>query len=307
MRLVFAGTPPFAARALRALHAAGHDIALVLTQPDRPSGRGMKVRPSSVADEALALGLPVSKPGSLKSAEALAPIEAASPDVMVVAAYGLILPKSVLAIPRRGCLNIHGSLLPRWRGAAPVQRAIQAGDPETGVAIMVMEPGLDTGPVLLERRVPILPTDTAGTLTDRLAGEGAVAILDALARLDALEPRAQDTAGVTYAAKVDKAEARLDWRLDAAALDRQVRALNPFPGAETALDGDTLKIWECVPVDGDGLPGTVIAMDQGRPVVACGNGALALTVIQRSGSRRMPAAEFVKGRPMPPGTRLDES
>lgn len=305
MRIVFAGTPPFAARALEALHGAGHEIALVLTQPDRPSGRGLKTKPSAVAELAGTLDLAISKPASLKPADSRIPIEAATPDVMVVAAYGLILPESVLAIPRRGCLNIHASLLPRWRGAAPIQRAIEAGDTETGVAIMGMEPGLDTGPVLLERRIPILATDTAGTLTDKLAGLGALAILEALVRLDMLTPRPQEAAGVTYAAKITKPEALLDWSLDARVLDRQVRAFNPAPGAEASLGGETIKIWEAEPVEADGNPGTVIGLDRGRPIIACAAGALALTIIQRPGSRRMPAAEFVKGRPMPPGTRLD--
>lgn len=304
MRLVFAGTPPFAARALSALHEAGHDIALVLTQPDRPSGRGLKTRPSAVAEVAASLGLAVAKPASLKPPESRAPIEEANPELMVVAAYGLILPKSVLAIPPLGCLNIHASLLPRWRGAAPIQRAIQAGDAETGVAIMVMEAGLDTGPVLLERRVPIASTDTAGTLTDTLAGLGAVAIVEALARLPSLAPKPQDPGGVTYAAKIDKAEGTLDWGLDAVALGRQVRAFDPFPGAETTLGGESLKVWQARPADGAGEPGTVIRLQDGSPVVACGDGALALTVMQRPGSRRLPAAEFLKGRPMPPGTRL---
>ena len=304
MRLVFAGTPPFAARALSALRQAGHDIALVLTQPDRPSGRGLRTRPSAVAETAADLRIPITKPATLKTPESRVPIEEAKPDLMVVAAYGLILPKSVLAIPASGCLNIHASLLPRWRGAAPIQRAIQAGDAETGVAIMVMEPGLDTGPVLLERRVAIGPDDTAATLTDTLAGLGAAAIVEALARLPLLSPRPQDPGGVTYAAKIGKSEGALDWRLGAIALHRQVRAFDPFPGAETILGGEPLKVWQVRPVDGTGEPGTVLRLQDGCPVVACGDGALALTVMQRPGSRRLPAAEFVKGRPMPPGTLL---
>lgn len=304
MRLVFAGTPPFAARALQALHGAGHEIALVLTQPDRPSGRGLKPRPSAVSELAQSLGLPVAKPASLRSPESRAPIEAVAPDVMVVAAYGLILPESVLAIPKRGCLNIHASLLPRWRGAAPIQRAILAGDAETGVAIMAMEAGLDTGPVLLERRVPIGASDTAGSLTDTLAGLGAEAIVDALGRLGSLNPHAQASSGVTYAAKIDKAEARIDWRNDAATVHRQVRAFNPFPGAETLLDGESLKVWEAETRTESGTPGIVIAIDQGHPVIACGRGSLALTVIQRPGSRRLKAPEFLKGRAVAPGMRL---
>lgn len=304
MRLVFAGTPPFAARALAALHAAGHEIALVLTQPDRPSGRGLKPRPTAVAELAAGLGLPVAKPPSLKAEEARAPIAAVNPEVMVVAAYGLILPRQVLTIPARGCLNIHASLLPRWRGAAPIHRAIQAGDAETGVAIMVMEAGLDTGPVLLERRVAIGPADTTATLTDKLAGLGAEAIVEALGRLDALEARTQPAEGVTYAAKIEKREAVLDWRHEAVALDRQVRAFDPFPGAETLLAGEPVKVWQARLAEGDGEPGTVLRVEGGCPVVACGKGALALTVMQRPGSRRLPAAEFLKGRPVAPGSRL---
>lgn len=304
MRLVFAGTPPFAARALAALHAAGHEIALVLTQPDRPSGRGLKPRPTAVAELAAGLGLPVAKPPSLKAEEARAPIAAVNPEVMVVAAYGLILPRQVLTIPARGCLNIHASLLPRWRGAAPIHRAIQAGDAETGVAIMVMEAGLDTGPVLLERRVAIGPADTTATLTDKLAGLGAEAIVEALGRLDALEARPQPAEGVTYAAKIEKREAVLDWRHEAVSLDRQVRAFDPFPGAETLLAGEPVKVWQARLAEGDGEPGTVLRVEGGCPVVACGKGALALTVMQRPGSRRLPAAEFLKGRPVAPGSRL---
>lgn len=304
MRIAFAGTPPFAAQALEALQAAGHDIALVLTQPDRPSGRGLKSTPSAVARAASRLGLAVAKPVSLKEPDAQSRIVAASPVVLVVAAYGLILPKSVLAIPPRGCLNIHASLLPRWRGAAPVQRALLAGDSETGVGIMVMEPGLDTGPVLLERRVPIRESDTAGTLTETLAGLGAQAIVEALSRLDSLEPRPQDPAKVTYATKIEKSEAALDWRRDAESLGRQVRAFDPFPGAETRFEGETLKVWQAQPVRASGSPGTVVDSRDGRPVVACGVDGLALTAVQRPGSRRMPIAEFLKARPIPPGTIL---
>jgi methionyl-tRNA formyltransferase len=304
LRLVFAGTPPFAARALAALHAAGHHIALVLTQPDRPSGRGLKPKPSAVAELAERLELPVAKPASLKPAESRAPIEAATPDLMVVAAYGLILPESVLAIPARGCLNIHASLLPRWRGAAPIPRAIEAGDAETGVDIMVMEAGLDTGPVLLERRVPIRPSDTAATLTEVLAGVGAEAIVDALARLPELVPRPQDPSAVTYAAKIGKSEGLLDWGQDAAVLERMIRAFDPFPGAETLLAGEPLKIWGARLARATGAPGCVVGLQDGCPVVACGSGALVLTVLQRPGSRRLPAAEFVRGRPIPAGTLL---
>lgn len=286
------------------MHGAGHEIALVLTQPDRPSGRGLKPKASAVAEVASELQLPVAKPVSLRSVEAIALIQATAPEAIVVAAYGLILPQSVLAIPPRGCLNIHASLLPRWRGAAPIQRAILAGDQETGVTIMVMEPGLDTGPVLLERRIPIEPADTTASLTVKLAREGAEAIVDALDQLGSLAPRPQDAGKASYAAKVDKAEAQIDWSRDARTLDRQVRALNPFPGAESGFGEEVLKIWESAPLASSGSPGTVIGFDQGRPVIACGVGALALTIVQRPGSKRMSAVDFLKGRPMPPGTQL---
>ncbi len=286
------------------MHGARHEIALVLTQPDRPSGRGLKPKASAVAEVASELQLPVAKPVSLKSVEAIALIQETAPEAIVVAAYGLILPQSVLAIPPRGCLNIHASLLPRWRGAAPIQRAILAGDEETGVTIMVMEPGLDTGPVLLERRIPIEPADTTASLTVKLARVGAEAIVDALDQLGSLAPRPQDAGRASYAAKVDKAEAQIDWSRDARTLDRQVRALNPFPGAESGFGGAVLKIWESAPLGSSGAPGTVIGFDQGRPVIACGVGALALTIVQRPGSKRMSAVDFLKGRPMPPGTRL---
>jgi len=264
----------------------------------------MKPTPGAVARLAGDLHLNLAQPVALHSTADQAAIAAAAPEVIVVAAYGLILPKSVLAIPSRACLNVHASLLPRWRGAAPVQRAILAGDAETGVAIMAMEAGLDTGPVLLERRLQILPTDTAATLTERLAEAGAEAIVEALERIDALVPVPQDAGGATYAAKIEKSEAVLDWGLDAAALSRRVRAFNPFPGAETILDGLSLKIWEVEPVEVSGPAGTVIGLDKGCPVVACGRGGLVLTVVQRPGSRRMPAAEYLKGHPLLPGTRL---
>ncbi|MFZ5573582.1 MAG: methionyl-tRNA formyltransferase [Pseudomonadota bacterium] len=303
MRLIFAGTPPFAAAALDALADAGHAIALVLTQPDRPAGRGMKLMPSAVKTAALAHGLPVAQPASLKTPEAQAELAAVDADVMVVAAYGLILPQAVLDIPRRGCLNIHASLLPRWRGAAPIQRAILAGDTETGITIMQMDAGLDTGAMLLKSVVPILDTDTGGSLHDKLAGVGARAIVEALARLDTLAPVAQDDAQATYAAKLDKEEARLDWSRPAAELARAVRAFNPVPGAWTLVDGAPLKIWAAAPVPGQGAPGEVLDAGE-RLVVACGDGALALTELQPAGSKRMTAAAFLAGRRLAPGARL---
>jgi len=238
MRLIFMGTPAFAVPALEALHAAGHEIVRVLTRPPRPAGRGQRPRPSPVAARAEALGLTVATPASLKppgEAEALAALGA---EVAVVVAYGLILPPAVLAAPARGCLNIHASLLPRWRGAAPIQRAIMAGDTETGVSIMAMEAGLDTGPVLLREAAPIGPRDTAGAVEGRLAEVGARLIVEALARLDGLGPEPQPEAGVTYAAKIDKAEARVDWGRPAAEVDRLIRGLSPFPGAWCEIAGE---------------------------------------------------------------------
>jgi methionyl-tRNA formyltransferase len=307
VRLVFAGTPPFAATALEALAHAGHEIALVLTQPDRPAGRGMRLTASAVARTAGNLRVEVAKPSSLRSDEAQAMLRAARPDVMVVAAYGLLLPQAVLDIPPGGCLNIHASLLPRWRGAAPVQRAILAGDDVTGVCIMRMEAGLDTGPVLLRREHPIERHVTAGELTEALARLGAAAIVEALDRLDELEPQAQDAAGATYAAKISKAEARLDWGQDAAQVHRHVRAFNPSPGAETVMLGQPLKIWEVEPLDGRGTAGTVLEVAAQGIVVACGSGAVRIRELQRPGARRMRAEEFLRGAEMAPGMSLQAS
>ncbi|MHB1143497.1 MAG: methionyl-tRNA formyltransferase [Thiobacillus sp.] len=304
MRILFAGTPPFAAAALDALADAGHDIALVLTQPDRPAGRGMKLTPSAVKQAALARGLPVTQPASLKSPGAQAGLRAADADVMVVAAYGLILPQAVLDLPRFGCLNIHASLLPRWRGAAPIQRAILAGDGETGITIMQMDAGLDTGAMLAKTRVPILETDTAASLHDTLAAAGARAIVAALANVTALVPQAQDDSQATYAAKLSKEEAQLDWRQPADMLARAVRAYNPAPGAWTLLDGALLKIWSAQAVAGTGEPGAVLQAEAEQLVVACGRDALALKDVQPAGSKRMTAAAFLAGRPLPPGTRF---
>ena len=306
MRVVFAGTPPFALQALAALHQAGHDIALVLTQPDRPSGRGLKLAPSALGRWAGEHGLRVAKPASLKPAAAIESISAASPDVMVVAAYGLMLPASVLSIPPKGCLNIHASLLPRWRGAAPIQRALLAGDRETGITIMRMDAGLDTGAVLLEKRLAIGEEETAGTLTDTLAALGASAILEALPGLDALAPRPQDAARATYAPKIAKSEARIDWSRSSAVIDRQVRAFNPTPGAETTLQGHPLKIWRARGFDGGGMPGRVLFSRNNRLVVGCGEGALELLEIQRSGGRRLAAADFLRGVPLAEGMEVGE-
>lgn len=315
MRIVFAGTPPFAAAALNALADAGHEIVLVLTQPDRPAGRGMKLTPSAVKQAALARGLPVFQPASLKTPEAQAELRAADADVMVVAAYGLILPQAVLDLPRYGCLNIHASLLPRWRGAAPIQRAILGGDTETGITIMQMDAGLDTGTMLAKTVLPIRDSDTAASLHDALAEAGARAIVVALANYAALVPEAQEDARATYAAKLSKEEARLDWSRPAFELERAVRAYNPVPGGWTLLDGAPLKVWSAEVVadagalpltahTGSYAPGEVLPADAEQLVIACGDGALRIRELQPAGSKRMSAAAFLAGRPIPTGTRL---
>ncbi|MBW7901903.1 MAG: methionyl-tRNA formyltransferase [Rhodocyclaceae bacterium] len=300
MKLIFAGTPEFAVAALAALADAGHDIALVLTQPDRPAGRGMALQASPVKRLAEARGLPVFQPPTLKDAEAQARLAAVGADAMVVAAYGLILPQAVLDLPRHGCLNIHASLLPRWRGAAPIQRAILAGDLETGVCIMQMEAGLDTGPVLLAEATPIAADDTAATLHDRLAALGARLIVDALARLP-LPAVVQPDAGVTYAAKIDKAESAIDWTRPAAEIDRQIRAFDPFPAAQSTLAGAPVKLWRAVPVAGHGRPGEVLAAGRDGIVVACGDGALCVGELQKAGGKRLSAAQFLAGHAVAPG------
>lgn len=309
MRLIFAGTPPFAAAALQALHAAGHEIPLVLTQPDRPAGRGMKLTESAVGQTARALGLHVEKPLHLKDAQTQAALAAVHADVMVVAAYGLLLPQAVLDIPPKGCLNIHGSLLPRWRGAAPVQRAILAGDAETGIDIMRMEAGLDTGPVLLEKRLPIGADDTSASLFEKLTHLGAAAIVEALATMDTLKPWPQPDEGVTYAHKLTRAEAPLDWQRSAAELDRQIRAFDPFPGAETQFAGAPLKVWKAVPETDNSaavaeLPGTVLAIGTEGIVIACGAGRLTIEAVQKPGGRRQPALEWARAVALKPGHRF---
>ncbi|MCB1353209.1 MAG: methionyl-tRNA formyltransferase [Rhodobacteraceae bacterium] len=301
MRLIFMGTPDFSVAALDALVAAGHEILCVYSQPPRPAGRGKKPRPSPVQARAEALGLPVRHPVSLKGAEAQADFAALGADLAVVVAYGLILPQAVLAAPARGCLNIHASLLPRWRGAAPIQRAIMAGDAETGVCIMQMEAGLDTGPVLLRESLAIGPEDTAGDLHDRLAGLGAELIVAALAELDGLRPEAQPEAGVTYAAKIDKAEAKIDWSRSAAEIDRQIRGLSPFPGAWAEIGGERVKLLLSTVADGSGPAGTVLDDDLR---VACGTGALRLLRLQRAGKGAMAARDFLRGFPVAAGDRL---
>jgi methionyl-tRNA formyltransferase len=306
LRVAFAGTPPFAATALAALDRAGHEVALVLTQPDRPAGRGLKMTSSAVAQWAADRGLSLYKPQTLKAPEAGDAIRAARADVMVVAAYGLLLPEAVLRIPPHGCLNIHASLLPRWRGAAPVQRAILAGDAQTGISIMCMEAGLDTGPVLLRKPLSMGPRETAGTLTQALAELGAEAIVEALADLPRLQPEAQDASLATYAAKVAKAEARIDWGQPSEAVDRKIRAFNPVPGAETLFQGEILKVWEADPAPGNGPPGTVLEAENGRIRVACGAGSLFLRTLQRAGGRRLDAAGYLRGTALASGAVLGQ-
>jgi len=304
MKLIFAGTPEFAAQALAALIAAGHEIALVLTQPDRPAGRGMKLKPSPVKALALEHGLRVEQPLSLRNDEAQAMLAEIGAELMVVAAYGLILPKAVLEIPARGCLNIHASLLPRWRGAAPIQRAIEAGDAETGITIMQMDVGLDTGDMLSIHPVAIAADETGASLHDKLAETGAHAIVDTLAKLDGLTPVKQPEEGVTYAQKLAKAEAQLDWNQSAEELARRIRAFNPVPGAATLLDGEPLKLWLAEAVAGQGEPGTVLAADADGVVVAAGSGAVRISALQAPGGKRLAARDFVAGRPALVGTRL---
>jgi methionyl-tRNA formyltransferase len=307
MQLVFAGTPEFAAVALAALLDAGQAVALVLTQPDRPSGRGMRAQPSLVKTLALRHGIEVFQPQSLKRDPAAQErIRAQQADLLIVAAYGLILPQSVLDMPRFGAVNIHASLLPRWRGAAPIQRAIQAGDAESGVVLMQMAAGLDTGALLASARTPIGARDTAGSLHDRLATLGAQLLVATLPRLP-LPAVPQATEGVTYAAKIDKTEARLDWQKSAAELDRQIRAFNPFPVACAHLEGEMLKIHAAhpLPTPTTALPGTVLTVGRDGICVACGKDALMLTELQKPGGKRLAAAPFLAGyAAMQPGARF---
>ncbi len=322
LRVAYAGTPEFAAAALASILAAGHVVPLVLSQPDRPAGRGMKLQASPVKQLALQHGLAVAQPVSLKldgrhpadAAAAREALLAAAPDVLVVAAYGLILPEWVLTLPRLGCLNIHASLLPRWRGAAPIHRAIEAGDARTGITLMQMDAGLDTGAMLLRAETAIAPDDTTATLHDRLAAQGAALVLQALAdaALGRLNPVAQPAEGVTYAHKIEKAEAAIDWRQAATVIERRVRAFDPFPGATCALpvDGgavETVKVWAARLADAAmpaGVPGQVLAVEPDGLCVACGQGALWLTRLQRPGGKRVPAREFLQVRAVTPGCVL---
>jgi methionyl-tRNA formyltransferase len=298
LRVAFAGTPDFAVPPLEALRASAHTLVGVLTQPDRPKGRGQQLAASPVKQAAQRHGLPVLQPQSLKNEAARAELAALRPDVLVVVAYGLILPQAVLDLPRLGCVNIHASLLPRWRGAAPIQRAILAGDAETGVSIMQMDAGLDTGPVLLKQRISIAENDTGGSLHDKLAALGAPALLEALQGLEAgtLRAEPQPSTGATYAEKLQKAEAPIDWSHEASAIERQVRAFNPWPVAETRLGGEQLRIF-MARAQSEGTNsaahGTVVAARDDAIIVACGSGSLSITELQRAGKRRVTAREFL--------------
>ena len=307
MRLVFAGTPAFARSALQALLDAGHEIALVLTQPDRPAGRGLRVRASDVKALALERELPLSQPVTLRDAAARAALHETGAQAMVVAAYGLILPQAALDLFALGCINIHASLLPRWRGPAPIQRALLAGDAQTGISIMRMEAALDTGPVYLAQALPISERDTAQTLHDKLADLGAQCIVQALPEIAAgtLRPTPQPDVGVTYARKIDKDELELDWRRSAVELDRQVRALVPVPVATTRWRGEVLRIWAGRPLAAPAGPaGTVLEIAQDGIVVACGAGALFLQRLQRAGGKQLSAREFLLGARLAVGERL---
>ena len=310
MKVVFAGTPEFAREALAALHAAGFQIPLVLTQPDRPAGRGMKLQASPVKQFALDHGIEVAQPHSLRldgkypdeAAAAKALLESVGADVMVVAAYGLILPTWTLELPRLGCLNIHASLLPRWRGAAPIHRAIEAGDEATGITIMQMDEGLDTGDMLLIEREAIRPDDTTAALHDRLATLGGRLIVEALelAACGGFTPKPQPAEGVNYAHKIEKAEAAIDWALPAAVIERRVRAFDPFPGATFGLNGETVKLWRTSVVPASGAPGEVLHAQGDTLIVACGQQALALHTLQRPGGKRVAARDVLQAIGTPP-------
>ncbi len=318
MRVIFAGTPDFARVALAQLHSAGFEISLVLTQPDRPAGRGLKLQASAVKQWAESHGIAVAQPRSLRldgkypedAAAARDAIQAARADAMVVAAYGLILPQWVLDLPRLGCLNIHASLLPRWRGAAPIHRAIQAGDLETGITLMQMDAGLDTGDMLLVQKLPIQDTDTTGTLHDRLAALGGQMIVQALGLADSggLHPLRQPEDGVTYAHKIEKAEAAVDWTQPAASIDRHIRAMTPFPGASAQLGPDILKLWHSE-IDSCSRPpgmreGQILSANADGVRVACGDGVLNVTELQRAGGKRLGAADFLRGFALIPGMQF---
>ncbi|KIC12445.1 methionyl-tRNA formyltransferase [Leisingera sp. ANG-M1] len=301
MRIIFMGTPDFSVPVLDALVEAGHEIAAVYCQPPRPAGRGKKDRPPPVHARAAALGLEVRHPVSLRGAEEQEAFAALNADVAVVVAYGLILPQPVLDAPEHGCLNIHASLLPRWRGAAPIHRAIMAGDAETGICIMQMEAGLDTGPVLLREATPIGPVETTAQLHDRLSEMGAGLIVEALTRLPELEPEVQPEEGVIYAEKIDKAEAQIDWTRPAAEVDRKIRGLSPFPGAWCETEGQRVKLLASRLAEGQGQPGEVL---DDALTIACGEGAVQLLRLQRAGKSAQDPDVFLRGFPLPKGSRL---
>ncbi|GBL60217.1 methionyl-tRNA formyltransferase [Pseudomonas citronellolis] len=298
MRIVFAGTPEFAAEHLKALLDTPHEIVAVYTQPDRPAGRGQKLMPSPVKQLAAQHGLPVLQPPTLRNPEAQAELAALQPDLMVVVAYGLILPQAVLDIPRLGCINSHASLLPRWRGAAPIQRAVQAGDAESGVTVMQMEAGLDTGPMLLKVVTPISPEDTGGSLHDRLARLGPPAVVEAIAGLAAgtLKGEVQDDALATYAHKLSKDEAKLDWSRPAVELERAVRAFDPWPVCHTTLNGEPLKVWAARLGEGKGEPGIILGASRDGLLVGCGEGSLLLTRVQLPGGKPLAFADLFNSR-----------
>lgn len=301
MRVIFMGSPEFSLPALEAILAAEHEVVAVYCQPPRASGRGKKERPTPVQARAQELGLTVRHPKSLRTAQAQAEFATFGADVAVVVAYGLILPKEILDTPRYGCINIHASLLPRWRGAAPIHRAIMAGDEETGICIMQMDDGLDTGPVLLRKSVPIRTEDTTETLHDTLAYVGAKSVVKTLENIDKLDPEPQPSEGVTYAEKIDKSESRVDWTEPAVVVDRKIRGLSPFPGAWCELDGIRIKLLQSTLANGSGAPGEVISTPA---YVACGKGAVELQRLQKAGGTAQDADNFVKGTPLPLGTRL---
>uniref|UniRef100_E6QVG2 methionyl-tRNA formyltransferase n=1 Tax=mine drainage metagenome TaxID=410659 RepID=E6QVG2_9ZZZZ len=306
MRIVFAGTPEFARTALLALHQAGHEMVAVLTQPDRPSGRGMKRVPSAVKQAALTLNLPVWQPATLRDAAVQGELQALSPDVMVVAAYGQILPLAVLEIPRLGCLNIHASLLPRWRGAAPIHRAIAAGDTQTGIAIMQMDAGLDTGAICLQQAIPISASDTLGSLHDKLAVLGGELIVEALQRAASgtLTAHAQPVEGVTYASKISRGEAQIDFHETAGQIERKVRAFNPAPGAWMLWQDKPVKVWHANILVDSGAPGKVLRADEQGIVIACGQGALCITELQMAGGKKQTTAQWLAGHTVPDGLSL---
>ena len=298
LRIIFAGTPDFSVPCLQALRDAGHEVVAVYTQPDRPAGRGRKLTPGPIKEAATALGLPLFQPPTLRDPAAIATLRELGADLMVVVAYGLLLPPAVLETPRLGCVNVHASVLPRWRGAAPIQRAILAGDTQSGVAIMRMEAGLDTGPVYAVRTVAIGPRMTAGELHDVLAEEGATALLAVLEDIGTgtARPTPQLAAGVTYAARIDKSEAHIDWGMSAAGIDRQVRAFNPWPIAQTRFQGEQLRVLRAHPATATervrAVPGTVLGVDSAGLAVACGEGVLTLEIVQRPGRRPVSAFDF---------------